>query len=182
MHSSGLRHAFACLAVNDIIRLGQKCSIQRAHMLTPPTMALMPSPSMTARPKPKAKAPPAGLDVKEADAMLAVAKRRKHAAYLELLRRGPQRLGILASEACGRWNIETVRFVTQFVRLRSQCAPSAGVAAPVVGSLERGFAKHTCCHAAGAPFVAGAMPGAQQPALADVLHDAAPPTPSHLGL
>ena len=30
----------------------------------------------------------------------------------------------------------------------------------------------------GTPFVAGAMPGAQQPALADVLHNAAPLTPS----
>ena len=33
----------------------------------------------------------------------------------------------------------------------------------------------------GAPYVAGALPGAQHPPLADVLHDAAPPVPSLLG-
>ena len=34
----------------------------------------------------------------------------------------------------------------------------------------------------GAPYVAGALPGAQHPPLADVLHYAAPPAPSLLGL
>ena len=67
---------------------------------------------------------------------------------------GPQRLCILACEAGGRWNTESFRLVTQFARPRSQRAPAAlrgraGVAAPVVVSLGRGFAEHTCCHAAG---------------------------------
>ena len=67
MHSGGLRHTFARLEVNDVVRFEQECSIWRANMLTPPVMALTLSPSTTARPKPKAKAPPAGLDVDEAD-------------------------------------------------------------------------------------------------------------------
>ena len=55
-------------------------------------------------------------------AMLAVAERRKRAAYPEQLRRGPQRPRALACEAGGRWNTESLRLVTQFVRLRSQRA------------------------------------------------------------
>ena len=59
----------------------------------------------------------------------------------------------------------------------------AEVVAPVVVSPERGFARRTLVTTLlGTPFVAGAMPGAEQPAPADVLHDAAPPTPSRLGL
>ena len=41
----GLRHAFARLDVNDIIRLEQECSIWRSRMLQPPVMALAPSPA-----------------------------------------------------------------------------------------------------------------------------------------
>ena len=70
-------------------------------------------------------------------AAITVAERRKRAAYPELLRPGPQRLCVLACEVGGRWSSESLRLVSQ-----------AGLAAPLVGFLERGFAKHRCCHAA----------------------------------
>ena len=66
MHSGGLRHAFARLELDAIQRFEQ-CSIWRANALTPPVMALTPSPSMAGTPtatpqsKAKAKAPPVGL-------------------------------------------------------------------------------------------------------------------------
>ena len=59
------------------------------------------------------------------------------------------------------------RLITQFVRLRSQRTPAALRSVAAQGCLRRWWA----------PFVAGAMPGAQQPTLADELHYAAPPTP-----
>ena len=58
-------------------------------------------------------------------AAIAVAERRKRAAYPELLRPGPQRLCVLACEAGGRWSAESLRLVTQLARLRAQRAPAA---------------------------------------------------------
>ena len=87
-------------------------------------------------------------------AAITVAERRKRAAYPELLRPGPQRLCVLACEVGGRWSSESLRLVTQIVRLRAQRAPAALCPAARQGwlrrwgFLERGFAKHTCCHAA----------------------------------
>ena len=61
-------------------------------------------------------------------AALAVAERRKRAAYPELLRRGPQRLCVLACETGGRWNDESLRltarpFATCVLLLRSEELP-----------------------------------------------------------
>ena len=39
-HSGGLRHAFARLDVNDVIRLEQECAIWRARMLPPPVVGI----------------------------------------------------------------------------------------------------------------------------------------------
>ncbi|OLQ00142.1 hypothetical protein AK812_SmicGene17239 [Symbiodinium microadriaticum] len=63
-------------------------------------------------------------------AALAVAERRKRAAYPELLRRGPQRLCVLACETGGRWNDESLRLVAQLVRSRAlrALAPLRGAA------------------------------------------------------
>ena len=58
-------------------------------------------------------------------AAITVAERRKRAAYPELLRPGPQRLCALACEVGGRWSSESLRLVTQLVRLRAQRAPAA---------------------------------------------------------
>ena len=87
-------------------------------------------------------------------AAITVAERRKRIAYPELLRPGPQRLCVLACEVGGRWSAESLRLVTQLVRLRAQRAP-AGLRPAARqgwlrrwGILERGSAKHTCCHAA----------------------------------
>ena len=121
-------------------------------------------------------------------AMPAVAERRKRAAYPELLRQGPQRFCVLAREAGGRWDNESFRLVTQFVRRRSQRVCCLGSVAAQGwlrrswGNLSVALQSKLAATLLGAPFVAGAMPGAQQPALADVLHDASPHTPSRLGL
>ena len=121
-------------------------------------------------------------------AAVTVAERRKRAAYPELLRPGPQRLCVLACEVGGRWSSESLRLVTQLVRLRAQRAPAALRPAARQGWLRRwwGFlsvALQSTLAATllGAPYVAGALPGAQLPPLEDVLHDAVPPTPSRLG-
>ena len=54
-------------------------------------------------------------------AALRVAERRKHAAYPELARAGPQKLVvILGSELGGRWNEGARSFVRQVVRVRAQ--------------------------------------------------------------
>ena len=121
-------------------------------------------------------------------AAIAVAERRKRAAYPELLRPGPQRLCVLACEAGGRWSVESIRLVTQLVRLRAQRAPAALRLVARQGWLRRwwGFlsiAQQSTLAATllGTPYVAGSLPGAQLPPLGDVLHDAAPPSPSLLG-
>ena len=61
-HSGGLRHAFARLDVNDILRLEQECSIWHSRMMPPPVVALTPSRSLTPN-QPKAKAPPTGFEL-----------------------------------------------------------------------------------------------------------------------
>ena len=103
-------------------------------------------------------------------AAINVAKRRKRVAYPELLRPGPQRLCVLACEVGGRWSEESLRLVTQLVRLRAQRAPAALRPAARQGWLRRwwGFlsvALQSTLAATllGAPYVAGALPGAQHP-------------------
>ena len=120
-------------------------------------------------------------------AAITVAERRKRAAYPELLRPGPQRLCVLACEVGGRWSSESLRLVTQLVRLRAQRAPAALRPAARQGWLRRwwGFlsvALQSTLAATllGAPSVAGALPGAQLRPLEDILHDAVPPTPSQV--
>ena len=71
---------------------------------------------------------------------------RQCAAYPELLRPGPQRLCVLACEVGGRWSSRAPPSPARSCR-PAPCG-QAGLAAPLVGFLERGFAKHTCCHAA----------------------------------
>ena len=116
-------------------------------------------------------------------AALAVAKRCKRAAYLELLRRGPQRLYVLACETGSHWNDESLRFVAQLVRLRALRAlrPASGgrhqgLVPAMVGAVKRGYAQHACCHFARV----SAHPDAQAPPLQDVLPDTCPPVPSCL--
>ena len=58
-------------------------------------------------------------------AAITCAERRKRAVYPELLRPGPKRLCVLACEVGGRWSSESLRLVTQLVRLRAQRAPAA---------------------------------------------------------
>ena len=70
-------------------------------------------------------------------AAITVAERRKRAAYPELLRPGPQRLCVLACEVGGRWSSESLRLVTQLVRLRAQRAPAALRPAATQGWLRR---------------------------------------------
>ena len=120
-------------------------------------------------------------------AALAIAERRKRAAYPELLRRGPQRLRVLVCETGGRWNDESLRLVAQLVRSRALRAP-----APLRGAATQGWHRRwwsllsvavQSTHAAtllGTPPVHAPMPGAQAPHLQDVLHDACPPVPSCL--
>ena len=67
--------------------------------------------------------PVPGADLRDG-AVLAAARRRKHARYPELLRGGPQRLVVLAAEVGGRWGEECQRFVRQLLRLRVQRAPA----------------------------------------------------------
>ena len=112
-------------------------------------------------------------------------KAQARCLYPELLRPGPQRLCVRACEAGGRWSAESLCLVTQLVRLRAQRAPAALRPAARQGWLRRlwGFLSVAlqstlAAMLLGAPYVAGALPGAP---LADVLHDAAPPAPSHLG-
>ena len=88
----------------------------------------------------------------------------------------------------GRWSAESLRLVTQLVRLRAKRAPAALRPAAKQGWLRRwwGFWSVAlqgtfAATLLGASYVAGALPGAQHPLLADVLHDAAPPAPSFLG-
>ena len=102
-------------------------------------------------------------------AAMAVAERRKRAAYPELLRPGPG----------GRWSAESLRLVTQLVRLRAQRAPAAlrGVAKQSWlrrwwGLLSMALQGALAATLLGAAYVHGAMPGAQLPALEEVLHDA----------
>ena len=66
-------------------------------------------------------------------AALRVAERRKHAAYPELARAGPQKLVVLGSEVGGRWNEGARSFVRQLVRVRAQRAPPAIRAAAAAG-------------------------------------------------
>ena len=117
-------------------------------------------------------------------AVLAVAERRKRAAYPELLRRGLQRLCVLAFEIGGRWNDESLRLVAQLVRSRALRAPAPHRGAATQGwcrAYSCGCAKHTLAATLlGSPPVHAAMPGAQAPPLQDVLHDACPPVPSCL--
>ena len=120
-------------------------------------------------------------------AALAVAERRKRAAYPELLRRGPQRLCVLACETGGRWNDESLRLVAQLVRSRALRAP-----APLRGAATQGWYRRwwgllsvavqntLAATLLGTPPVHAPMPGAQAPHLQDVLHDACPPVPSCL--
>ena len=86
-------------------------------------------------------------------AVLAVAERRKHAAFPELLRRGLQRLCVLASEIGGRWNDESLRLVAQLVRSRALRAPAPHRGAATQGWCRRWWGllmwlckTHTCCH------------------------------------
>ena len=120
-------------------------------------------------------------------AALAIAERRKRAAYPELLRRGPQRLCVLACEIGGRWNDESLRLVAQLVRSRAMRAP-----APLRGAATQGWYRRwwgllsvavqntLAATLLGSPPVHAPMPGAQAPPLQDVLHDACPPVPSCL--
>ena len=87
-------------------------------------------------------------------AAINVAERRQRVAYPELLR-PEQRLWLLACEVGGRWSAESLCLVTQLLRLRAQRARAALRPAArqrrllrCVGLLERGSAKHSCCHAA----------------------------------
>ena len=105
-------------------------------------------------------------------AAIAVAERRKRP---ELLRPGPQRLCILACEAGGRWSAESLRFVTQLARLkeRVQRTPAALRGAAKQGWLRRWWGLLSVALQStlagtllGVPYVHGAMPGAQLPALA----------------
>ena len=109
-------------------------------------------------------------------AAIAVAERRKRAAYPELLRPGPQRLCVLACEAGGRWSAESLRLVTQLARLRAQRAPAALRGVAKQGWLRRWWGllsvalqSTLAATLLGAPYVHGAMPGAQLPALEEVL-------------
>ena len=61
-------------------------------------------------------------------AALRVAERRKHAAYPELARAGPQKLVVLGSEVGGRWNEGARSFVRQLVR-ESPASPAIRAAA-----------------------------------------------------
>ena len=120
-------------------------------------------------------------------AALAIAERRKRAAYPELPRRGPQRLCVLACEIGGRWNDESLRLVAQLVRSRTMRAP-----APLRGAATQGWYRRwwgllsvavqntLAATLLGSPPVHAPMPGAQAPPLQDVLHDACPPVPSCL--
>ena len=119
-------------------------------------------------------------------AALAIAERRKCAAYPELLRRGPQRL-LLACEIGRPWNDESLRLVATLVRSRALRAP-----APLRGAATQGWYKRwwgllsvavqntLAATLLGSPPVHAPMPGAQAPPLQDVLHDACPPVPSCL--
>ena len=69
-------------------------------------------------------------------AALAIAERRKRAACPELLRRGPQRLCVLACEIGGRWNDESLRLVAQLVRSRTMRARAP---APLRGAATQGW-------------------------------------------
>ena len=97
-------------------------------------------------------------------AAITVAERRKRIACPELLRPGPQRLCVLACEVGGRWSAESLRLVTQLVRLRAQRAPAALRPAARQAWLRRwwGFlsvALQSTLAATllGAPYVAGAL-------------------------
>ena len=94
-------------------------------------------------------------------AAIAVAERRKRAAYPELLRPGPQRLCVLACEAGG--------LVTQLARLRAQRAPAALRGVAKQGWLRRWWGllsvalqSTLAATLLGAPYVHGVMPGAQR--------------------
>ena len=120
-------------------------------------------------------------------AALAIAERRKRAAYPEFLRRGPQRLCVLACEIGGRWNDESLRLGGQLVRSRALRAP-----APLRGAATQGWYRRwwgllsvavqntLAATLLGSPPVHAPMPDAQAPTLQDVLHDACPPVPSCL--
>ena len=70
-------------------------------------------------------------------AALRVAERRKHAAYPELARAGPQKLVVLGSEVGGRWNEGARSFFRQLVRVRAQRALPAIRAAAAAGWTRR---------------------------------------------
>ena len=70
-------------------------------------------------------------------AALRVAERRKHAAYPELARAGPQKLVVLGSEVGGRWNEGARSFVRQLLRVKAQRAPPAVRAAAAAGWTRR---------------------------------------------
>ena len=101
-------------------------------------------------------------------AALAIAERRKRAAYPELLRRGPQRLCVLA---CEIGNDESPRLVAQLVRSRAMRAP-----APLRGAATQGWYRRwwgllsvavqntLAATLLGSPPVHARMPGAQAPA------------------
>ena len=115
-------------------------------------------------------------------AALAIAERRKRAAYPE-----PQRLCVLACEIGKRWNDESLRLVAQLVRSRALRAP-----APLRGAATQGWYRRwwgllsvavqntLAATLLGSPPVHAPMPGAQAPPLQDVLHVACPPVPSCL--
>ena len=67
-------------------------------------------------------------------AALRVAKRRKRAAYPELARGGPQRLG---AEVGGRWNGGALRFVRDLIRLRACRVPPTVRQAAAAGGARR---------------------------------------------
>ena len=91
-------------------------------------------------------------------------KAQAHCLPRTAIRPGPQRLCVLACEVGGRWSAQSLRLVTQLVRLRAQRAPAALRPAARQGWLRRwwGFlsvALQSTLAATllGAPYVAGAL-------------------------
>ena len=123
-------------------------------------------------------------------AALRVARRRKEAAYPELLRPGPQRLVVLAAEVGGRWSEEAAELVRGLVRTRSLRAPQALRGTARAGWQRRWWGILSCAlqRAVAATLLGGfwrapASPTAETgPSLAEVLGLAEAAAPSRLPL
>ena len=121
-------------------------------------------------------------------AVLRVAERRKHAAYPELTRGGPQTLVVLGSEVGGRWNAQARGFVRDLVRLKAYRAPLPVRAAATAAWARRSMLSVAVQQAVASTALGGAwrqplQPEAGEgPPLDSVIHHAAPEGHSRLPL